>query len=283
MDHGLEGIDHVIVGVNDLEAARATYGRLGFTCTPRGRHVGWGTANYCVMFERDYLELLGIVDPTQFTNGLDRLLESGEGMLGAVFGTRDPEATYEFWKANGLEPAEPQALGRLLEGDAPADLKFRNVLLDRSKTAGLGFFACQHLTPEPLRRPQWLQHPNGAVAIRSCTIVANEAAPVSAVLAQMLGTAAVSSTDKVHAAHARNGSILVAPPEDAGLLHPWARIPESVDAPRFAVLTIAVEDRQRTASCLDAEHVTFGRSVNGDIMVPPDQANGVAIEFVADR
>ena len=34
----------------------------------------------------------------------------------------------------------------------------------------------------------------------------------------MLGTAAVSSTDKVHAAHARNGSILVAPPEDAGLL-----------------------------------------------------------------
>ena len=74
MTHQLDGIDHVLIGVRDLEAARAQYARLGFNSTPRGRHVGWGTANYCIMFERDYLELLGIVDPAQFTNQLDRFL-----------------------------------------------------------------------------------------------------------------------------------------------------------------------------------------------------------------
>src|SRR3546814_2361463 len=87
-DNGVEaarpirGIDHVLVGVRDLEAARETYARLGFTVSPRGRHIGWGTANYCIMFPGDYVELLGIVDATQFTNNLNRFLESREGLLG---------------------------------------------------------------------------------------------------------------------------------------------------------------------------------------------------------
>ncbi len=62
------GFDHAIVGVGDLEAARLSWQRLGFTTCPRGKHIGWGTANYCIMFADDYLELLGIVDASQFTN-----------------------------------------------------------------------------------------------------------------------------------------------------------------------------------------------------------------------
>ncbi len=81
------GIDHAILGVRDLEAASAQWRRLGFTLTPRGRHVGWGTANYCVMFKSDYLELLGIVDPAKFTNDLDKFLAEREGLLGLAFAT----------------------------------------------------------------------------------------------------------------------------------------------------------------------------------------------------
>ncbi|MFZ2004612.1 MAG: VOC family protein, partial [Stellaceae bacterium] len=58
---GIAGIDHIIVGARDLEGARRDWARLGFTLTPRGRHIGQGTANYCIMFPRDYLELLGFV------------------------------------------------------------------------------------------------------------------------------------------------------------------------------------------------------------------------------
>ncbi|MFI5017745.1 MAG: VOC family protein, partial [Dongiales bacterium] len=71
---GLTGIDHSLLGVRDLEAARRRFESLGFTLTPRGRHIGWGTANYCIMFEAGYVELLGIVDPAQFTNDLDGFL-----------------------------------------------------------------------------------------------------------------------------------------------------------------------------------------------------------------
>ena len=66
MDHGIAGLDHVIVGVRDLERARLGWTRLGFTLSSRGRHIGQGTANYCIMFRSDYVELLGVVDPSDF-------------------------------------------------------------------------------------------------------------------------------------------------------------------------------------------------------------------------
>ncbi|TMK28796.1 MAG: VOC family protein, partial [Alphaproteobacteria bacterium] len=71
MRNGIAGIDHVIIGVRDLERARMGWTRLGFTLTPRGRHLGQGTANYCIMFPRDYLELLGFVTRDDYAHRLE--------------------------------------------------------------------------------------------------------------------------------------------------------------------------------------------------------------------
>src|SRR5262245_49251194 len=71
MPRPITGIDHAIIGVRRLDSAAEVYRKLGFTLSPRGRHYGWGTANYCIMFAQDYIELLGIVDPAGFTNNLD--------------------------------------------------------------------------------------------------------------------------------------------------------------------------------------------------------------------
>ena len=112
---GITGIDHTLVGVRDLEAARAAWARLGFTVTPRGRHIGWGTGNYCVMLEEGYVELLGIVDPGQFSNNLDKLLEKREGLLGLAFATPDANACRDALEAAGLKPDGPKQLKRDLE------------------------------------------------------------------------------------------------------------------------------------------------------------------------
>ncbi len=281
MNHQLIGIDHVIVGVGDLEAARAQYARLGFNSTPRGRHVGWGTANYCIMFEQDYVELLGIVDATQFSNGLDRFLERGEGLLGVVLGSRDAAATHAAWQAAGLAAEPPRALGRLLEAEgAPVELQFRNVLLPRADTAGIALFACQHLTPGPMRRPAWLVHPNGARAIRSCTVAVSDIAPVSAALRRLFGSAALTETDNVVAAHTGHGVLLAAPPEDAMLIHPLLDLPERMPDPSLVALTLEVADPERTAAFLRLQAVPFSRSPAGDVLVPPGAAHGVALEFV---
>ena len=281
MAHQLIGIDHLIVGVRDLEAARAQYARLGFNSTPRGRHVGWGTANYCIMFERDYLELLGIVDAGQFTNGLDRFLEKAEGLLGVVLGTRDAAATYATWDRAGLRPNEPRALGRLLERDrGGVELRFRNVLLPRDSTGGISLFACEHLTPEPMRQPAWLTHPNGAKAIRSCTIVVSDVAPLAQALGQIFGSAVITDTDNVVAAHTGHGVILLAPPEDAMLMHPLVQVPDQVAEPLPVALTLEVADPERAASFLRLQGVAFTRSPTGDVLVPPAEAHGVTLELV---
>ena len=55
-------IDHLVLAVRDLDAARATYERLGFTLTPMARHP-FGTANSLVQMHGSYLELLAVADP----------------------------------------------------------------------------------------------------------------------------------------------------------------------------------------------------------------------------
>ena len=149
-----------------------------------------------------------------------------------MVGSRDAAATRAAWVAAGASPDEVKALGRLLEGEGgPLELRFRNVMLPRTETGGLGLFACEHLTPAPMRRPAWLAHPNGAKAIRSCTVVASQTAPLVAAMTRLFGSAAITRTDNVVAAHTGHGVIVIAPPEDAELVHPLLDLPGALDEP----------------------------------------------------
>ena len=281
LDTRLAGIDHLIIGVRDLEAARARFARLGFNSTPRGRHVGWGTANHCIMFAHDYLELLGVIDPSQPTNGLDRLLARREGLLTIVLGSRDAQATRTAWAAAGIAAEPVRELGRLLDGeDGPVELRFSNVYLPPAEIGGLSLFACQHLTPEPMRRPAWLLHPNGAVRIRSCTVAVDDPAPVIEGLRRLFGAGALTDTDQVTAVHTGQGVILIAPPEDAELMHPLVRLPVRGSVPRLVALNLEVGDSDRTAAFLKLQGIAFQRAPTGDVLVSPAEAHGVALELV---
>jgi catechol 2,3-dioxygenase-like lactoylglutathione lyase family enzyme len=121
----IDGIDHAILGTGDLEAARALWTRLGFTITPRGRHKGWGTGNYCIMLEHDYLELLGMVDPAGFDNGLGAMLAGqGDGLLGFALAADDADKA-AAWLASRGRPHARRDLGRLLElPEGAIELKF---------------------------------------------------------------------------------------------------------------------------------------------------------------
>ena len=161
------GLDHVIIGVADLDEAAALWRRLGFTVTPRGRHIGWGTANYCIMFPDDYVELLGILNPDQYVHGLDGFLrEHGEGLLGLAFGTADPHEVFRALRGIGQASAPPKDLARLLDS-AEGTVKPRFHLVHPRDARAFGFdaFFCRHLTPDLVRRPAWLSHPNGATGI----------------------------------------------------------------------------------------------------------------------
>ncbi len=282
MQRAITGLDHLIVGVRDLEAARGAWARLGFNSTPRGRHVGWATANYCIMFEADYLELLGIVDPAAFTNGLDERLAEGEGLMGVALGSADAALTALAWRAAGLGSARTADLARLLEdGDPPTELRFANVMLDPDERAGLGVFACQHLTPEPMRRPAWLRHPNGASGIAGLTVVAPDIEPIRATAERLVGSAAMSRTDGLWTIQTGTAPIVLCRSEDALLLHPDWEPPTTAGPAIRQILEIGVADPEATARFLDLQDVPHRRGSGGTVLVEPCHATGVHLVFTA--
>ena len=75
------GIDHCVVLVRDLDKAAETFARAGFTVAPRGVHSAhMGTGNNCVMLEKDYFEILGVLTPTEANAKWRAVLEAREGM-----------------------------------------------------------------------------------------------------------------------------------------------------------------------------------------------------------
>jgi hypothetical protein len=273
MPASLAAIDHVIVGVRDLEGARQAWTRLGFTVTPRGRHIGWGTGNYCIMFRDDYLELLGIVDGAQFTNRLDEFLATREGAMGLAFATRAGAGTAAELARRGLHPSEPRDLARALElPEGTVMPRFRLVHLPPEDTPGLSAFVCEHLSPELLRRPAWLEHANGAAGLRGVTVIVDETEPVRLAYERLFG-ADVNATDDLITVHCGRHRLTFVTADDFGVLHPEAALDADLQLPAIAALTIASRDLARTADHLARSGVPHAR------VVPPEAANGTLLVF----
>ena len=279
----ITGIDHVLVGVHELEAARQTFAHLGFTLSPRGRHIGWGTANYCAMLRGGYIELLGIVDSAQFTNNLDRFLEGGEGLLGLAFATDDADAAARNLAARGMAVEGPKALSRKLElpgGDVePA---FRLVHTAPEATAGVPAFVCQHLTPELVWQDAWLAHPNGARAIASVTVAVADPGAAALAFGALFGPDAVSATHGAVEVETGGGRLRLAAPDGLAALFPGIAGLRDRALPYLAGLRVGVADVGETANYLGAAGVSVSRDGDRLLRLDPANACGVLLEFEGD-
>jgi hypothetical protein len=281
MAHGIFGIDHTLIGVRDLEAAAKAWTRLGFTLSPRGRHIGWGTGNYCVMFPDDYIELLGIVDPSQFLNKLDVFLESREGGLGLAWASRDRDATLASLKASGIAVGDSRDLARDLETpEGTVQPRFKLLHPPADVTPGLASFICQHETPVLLRRPAWLMHANAAIALKGVTILHPDPASLIEAYEALFGLAAVTTTDAVMTLHVGRHRLVFADADNIEVLHPELDFESLGEGPAIALMTLVSGDLDTTAEHMAATDVEHEGERAGSIIVPAGEATGVALEFV---
>jgi len=271
------GIDHAVVGVRDLEHARADYERLGFRLTPRGHHVDRGTADHCLMFATDHVELLGLVDPAKPSHKLDRFLEQREGMMALALHSTDADATRSAWQEAGLA-SDLCELGSVLEPET--ELRFANVKLAAEATGGVPLFACVHLTPAPMRQPEWLAHPNGTIGIASVTVAVDEPGALVEPMTQVFGSTSLTETDDTLAVHTGHGVVLFATPDDLDMLHPHLQTPALDTGPTLATLSLEVRDLEQTAAWLAEHDVPHSRDRRGAIGINPDLTHGVMLEFV---
>jgi catechol 2,3-dioxygenase-like lactoylglutathione lyase family enzyme len=277
----LLGVDHVVIAVRDLDGARDAYEGLGFTLTRRGRHSPhMGTGNHCIMFGGDYVELLGVLTPTDLNQSFRRLLERGEGISGLALATQDASLAHAAASAAGLPAGAPVSFSRPVElPEGAMEARFNVVQLQLDAALGLQVFFCQHLTRSAVWRPEWQQHANGARALAGVTIAATEPAALADPLGRLFGAQAVRQ---------RNGRLEVATgsvplhvlgPEQLVLEYPAVELPEPHDLPQAVALSIAVDDVQRTAAFLRRQGlapVWLGQR----LCLPADEACGTTIEFI---
>jgi catechol 2,3-dioxygenase-like lactoylglutathione lyase family enzyme len=280
----LHGIDHVIAGTDDLEATRALWTRLGFTLSPRGRHKGWGTGNYCAMFANDYVELLGMVDPAGFDNGLAAMLaKDGPGLLGFALAAGD---AYEAaaWLATRGMPHTVKDLSRYIElPDGNSEPRFALAMPDRPYPGGLTPFVTGHLTRDLVWRPEWTRHANGVTGISSITYVTDDPLAMRDGYEAIFGLGSAVATDETLAVRfGRGGGFLMfVKPADMTFLHPAVAADEPVRM-GYAGLTLTTADIDTAIAALKAGGIEFDRDRTGAVHLPPDAAGGLALSFVAN-
>lgn len=189
-DHVL-GLDHIVIAVSNLTVSAERWQALGFTVSPRGLHSDYlGTANHTIMFEDDYVELLGVLAATEFNAPTRAFLADGAGLERLAMRTDDAEAGLAALKRDGFEGSTgPFEFRRPvdLEGGRTGEAGFRIFQWPLEPApGGARLFACQHLTRETVWLPSLVEHRNGARALKRIEIVAADPRTEAELCARLL-------------------------------------------------------------------------------------------------
>jgi hypothetical protein len=274
------GIDHAVVIVRELDQAAGNWKRLGFTMSPRGTHSAhMGTGNYTIMLDPDYVELLGVLTPTEHNAPTRALLERREGIERVAFTTSDAAAGAEEIRARGLTPIGPTDFERpvTMPGGSLSAAKFRTFQWPVAEApAGMRIFACQHKTRETVWIPELMQHANGARRLKQVLLVAPEPAMEAAHLARLINGSTRTESDGAIAVPSGDdrADFVFMSREQLGQRYPGvalAGLPE-----RGAVGLVIAADLGKAEKALGSASVRSGQS----LCVPPASANGTLLAFV---
>ena len=141
----IEKLDHLIVAVSDIDEAEKNYSKV-FGTGPvwRGEHAEYGTENSLFNFNNTYFELLAAKG-----DGLGAMLvnhalqETGEGLIGIVFGTDNLKETHQTLSGRGF------LLGDISNGEGAnfknnKIRKWKNLFLPPELTRGIFSFLIEH-------------------------------------------------------------------------------------------------------------------------------------------
>lgn len=277
MAQGLDGIDHVVILVPDLDIGRADYARLGFHVTPRGTHSPhMGTGNHLLILERDYVELLGVLKPTPNNAEWRARLQAGHGGLSAIaLSTQDHLEAHATLRARGLAPLEPLEFSRPVEVlGGQRDAAFAVVRLPGDSVPDLGLFVCGHKTRDLVWRPEWQAHANTAYRIVSVSLSVKDVDLASTAWQRPFGTgAAVREHGKTTIRTGGRAEIELMTADEFPRHFPGLGLAGT------AAITFGVRDLTATAGVLERNGIPHAKS--GKNILASSSHGGVGIRFVS--
>lgn len=284
--HPVLGIDHVLLMATDLRGSAAAYARLGFTLSPRGLHsTSMGTANHTLVFERDYVELLGIVSPTE-ANAPRRetLARDGEGLHAIACRTDDAEAAGKALAAYAIAAGPARRFSRpVVQPDgSEAVAAFRTLDIAPQDVPVGHMFVCEHQTPEAVWTAPLMHHANGAKALAAVIVSARNgsASELGAAFSRLFADGSVESADGGVRVATGEASAAILVLSDEALAARYGALDLSA-LPRggYAAIRIAVGDLEDTRQCLSRAGVG-AVTTPGGLAVGPGEACGAIVEFV---
>jgi hypothetical protein len=277
---GAGSLDHVGICARDPAPLWAAYESLGFHLTPVAQQSGrrspdapvelLATANRCAMLREGYVELLAILEPGRFDNGLERLLVRYAGMHILAFGIADAQTELARLRRAGIDLPGVSHLERPVDKPDGPRARFSRLPLPDAPEGRLQLI--QHHTPELMWQERWLHHPNRAVALDSVILAVESPAETAAALSRLTGRALEPDPAGGYRLPLPQGRVRILPPEALAAVLPGVVAPTM---PFLAGFVLRTDDGNAAARRLWAGLPL--RQVPGGIMVPPELAGGAAL------
>lgn len=281
MAHPVTGIDHVYVLTDDLDRSAAQWQRLGFTVTPRGLHSPHkGTGNHTMMLQNDYIELLGVLTPTD-NNAFqrDKLANQGDGLHAIACQIADAQAAVDALGGLGIEAGPVGHFERPVDlpGGATGTAAFSTAHFAAKEVPQGTVFMCQHRTRPTVWVPEWMDHPNGATALAAVVMMHDDPASIAPGFARLYAAGAVEAIAGGCRVETGTAPILILTPAACAERYPGLDVAATPKG-AFAALEI-VADLDKAAAALGE----IGKTLPHGIGVGPELGTGAIVAFTAAR
>lgn len=276
-------LDHVLIAVRDLDAAKDTFERLGFKVTPEGRHPGRGTSNRLVVFGGEYLELIAVHDPEGdlFRPNLPSFLDEREGLFIFAMGTSDVYERTCSVRAAGVLITDP-VKGSRQAADGSTAYSWTQAEIDPDAMPGSQTFFIQHdhaIEERYNDPPDPTNHPNGVIGVASLSLAVADANAAARRWKDVFGMEGASDNGSDHAACVRLGfdncSLDFCQGGDgdviAAFVERWGEGPYEI--------VFSSEDLDATEALLKGNGVEGVERCGDSLVVQPESAQGVRMSF----
>ncbi len=283
-------IDHLVLPVAGLTAARSRLTELGFTVAPDAFHP-FGTANACVFFsDGTYLEPLALANRRHagvaakrgnvFTarDLAFRKTSNRQGFSALVVATRDAMADHARFKMRGVSAGEVLEFSRgmTLADGSETQASFRLAFAGDDRAPEFFLFSCQRINPLPADRGELERHANTVTGLSEIILSAPTPADFAPLVEQVLLTKAAPEAAPLQLA-AANARIRIL--QDRELEAEFAVQPTpGAEGLRGRAVIFKTADLAVTEITLAANDVAFVRR-EGRVLVSAAPGQGVLFGF----
>jgi hypothetical protein len=193
--------------------------------------------------------------------------------------TDGADVAFDAFKSAGLNPDAPLFFDRAVEIDSKTErAQFRTVRIPKTNMPVVGFFVCEHLTPQFVYRREWAQHPNGARGIAGVTVIAEQPTKWTAELEKYFGAGSVTRDGEGIVVDTGTQPVRYLSRRDYLARYPGLTPVRPGDHP--ALLSLRVASLAACEALLASNGVTVLKPDAGRLLVPPTEAAHLTIEFV---